>query len=193
MFTCFAKPALHIVYPPVSAVPYRAAGVLFLEGPVALAGVQKHRLVSEGKLGAKLSGFGGRKEEGDIDWVHTAYRETIEELFDVEKVPFNLINELRASIPYREHVQSGSYFNLRLTFEDLKTLLRIAAKHLSVSPLYKKMPLTLDDLILRRSPQGTSEIGALALVPVFQISEIDSDFAQDLQGAAATLRAVVTK
>jgi hypothetical protein len=180
MFACFSKPAIEIVYPPVSVVPYRAAGVLFLEGPVALAGVQKHRLVTEGKLPAKLSGFGGRKEEGDIDWVHTAYRETIEELFDVEKVPFSLINELRASIPYREHIQSGSYFNLRLTFDDLKKLLLITVKHIPVSPLYKKMPLTLNDLILKRSPQTTSEIGSLALVPVFQICEIDSDFSGDL-------------
>lgn len=170
-------------------VPYRAAGVLFLEGPAALAGIQKHRLVAEGKLNAKLSGFGGRKEEGDIDWVHTAYRETIEELFDVETVPFALINELRASIPYREHIQSGSYFNLRLTFKDLKKLLLITVKHISVSPLYKKMPLTLDDLIFKRSPQTTSEIGAIAIVPVFQVCEIDSDFTEDLQGAAATLRA----
>jgi hypothetical protein len=189
MFTCFTKPAVQIVYPPVSAIAYKAAGVLFLEGPAALAGIQKHRLVAEGKLGAKLSGFGGRKEEEDIDWVHTAYRETIEELFDVEKVPFHLIHELRGTIPYREHIQSGSYFNLRLTFEDLKLLLKITAKHIPISSLYKKMPLTLNDLILKRSPQVTSEIGALALVPVFQMSEIDSDFSGDLKGAAATLRA----
>jgi len=173
----------------MSAVAYKAAGVLFLEGPAALAGVQKHRLVAEGKHPAKLSGFGGRKEEGDIDWVHTAYRETIEELFDVKKVPFALINELRASIPYREHIQSGSYFNLRLTFDDLKKLLLITVKHVPTSLLYRKMPLTLDDLIFKRSPQATSEIGALALVPVFQMSEIDSDFSADLQGAAASLRA----
>jgi hypothetical protein len=110
-------------------------------------------------------------------------------LFDVEKVPFHLIHELRASIPYREHIQSGSYFNLRLTFEDLKLLLKITAKHIPISSLYKKMPLTLNDLILKRSPQPSSEIGALALVPVFQMSEIDSDFSGDLKGAAATLRA----
>jgi len=191
MFTCFSKKSIPvIVYPPVSTTAYKAAGVLFLEGPVALAGVQKHRLVAEGKHPAKLSGFGGRKEENDIDWVHTAYRETIEELFDVEEVPVRLINELRANIPYREHIQSGSYFNLRLTFDDLKTLLLITVKHITISPLYKKMPLSLDDLLLRRSPQASSEIGALALVPVYQMAEVDSDFAQDLRGATATLRAV---
>jgi len=189
MFACCSKPSVHITYPPVSIVPYRGAGVLFVEGPAALAGIQKHRLVSEGKLNAKLSGFGGRKEEGDIDWVHTAYRETIEELFDIKTVPFALINELRGSIPYRDHIQSGSYFNLRLTFRDLKKLLLITAKHITVSPLYRDIPLTLDDLIFKRSPQATSEIGGLALVPVFQICEIDSDFSGDLIGAAATLRA----
>jgi len=189
MFTCCSKPAFVIEYPSVSAVPYKAAGILFLEGPVALAGIQKHRLVINGKLNAKLSGFGGRKEEGDIDWVHTAYRETLEELFDIENVPIRLINELRAVIPYREHIQSGSYFNLRLTFTDLKTLLFITVKHIKTSPLYKKMPLTLDDLILKRAPQAASEIGSLALVPVFQVCEIDGDFAQDLHGAAANLRA----
>jgi hypothetical protein len=82
MFACFCLPKVAplIPYPSVSAEPYQGAGILFIEGPVALAGIQKHRQVLKGSVEPRLSGFGGRREDQDIDWVHTAFRETVEEL-----------------------------------------------------------------------------------------------------------------
>lgn len=183
MFACFCSPKVAPLppYPSISAEPYQGAGILFLEGPVALAGIQKHRQVVKGAVEPRLSGFGGRREDQDIDWVHTAFRETIEELFGVDGVSVSLVQLLRAKVPYRASFKTGEYWVLQSTFEDLKTLLLIASRHLQ-SPLYAKMPLTLEELITRRSPQSISEIGALALVPVSS-PDIDVNFTEDLKKA----------
>jgi hypothetical protein len=183
MFACFTKVAPLIPYPSVSAEPYQGAGILFLEGPVALAGIQKHRQVLKGSVEPRLSGFGGRKEAQDIDWVHTAFRETIEELFGIENVSVSLVQLLRSKVPYRASFKTGEYWVLQSSFEDLKTLLALTAKHVQ-SPLYSKMPLTLEELITRRSPQSISEIGALALVPISS-PYVDVNFTEDLKRATA--------
>lgn len=185
MFACVCLPKVvpFPPYPSVSAEPYQGAGILFLEGPVALAGIQKHRQVLKGAVEPRLSGFGGRREDQDIDWIHTAFRETIEELFGVEDVSVSLIQQLRAKVPYRASFKTGEYWVLQSTFEDLKTLLALAAKHLQ-SPLYSTMPRTLEELITRRCPQSISEIGALALVPVSS-PYIDTNFTEDLKRATA--------
>jgi hypothetical protein len=185
MFACLCSPKVAplIPYPSVSAEPYQGAGILFLEGPVALAGIQKHRLVLKGSVEPRLSGFGGRREDQDIDWVHTAFRETIEELFGVEDVSVSLVQLLRSKVPYRASFKTAEYWVLQATFEDLKTLLALVAKHVK-SPLYSKMPLTLEELIIRRSPQSISEIGALALIPVSS-PYVDVNFTEDLKKATA--------
>jgi len=185
MFACFCSPKVTplISYPSVSAEPYQGAGILFLEGPVALAGIQKHRQVLKGSMEPLLSGFGGRREDQDIDWVHTAFRETLEELFGVEDVSVSLVQLLRSKVPYRASFKTGEYWVLQSTFEDLKTLLLIASKHLQ-SPLYSRMPLTLEELITRRAPQSISEIGALALVPLSS-PDVDVNFTEDLKKATA--------
>jgi hypothetical protein len=179
MGTCSSQPETHIIYPPTQS-PYKAAGILFLDGPLALAGVQKHRKVIEGSLDAQLSGFGGRKEDTDIDWVHTAFREVIEELFDVTDVSVALVNQLRIAIPYRPFDEVSGYINMHCSFADLLTILTIASKHIQ-SPLYKKMPLSLDELLLNRKPQLNSEIGPLALIPVSVSVHVDPDFTEDLK------------
>ena len=183
MFACFSKTTSSPTppYPSISAEPYQGAGILFVEGPVALAGIQKYRKVLTGAADPRLSGFGGRKEPQDIDWVHTAFRETIEELFGVEDVSVTLIQQLRTAVPYRASFKTGEYWVLQSTFEDLKTLLLIASRHIQ-SSLYSKMPRTLEELITRRAPQTGSEIGALALIPVTS-PYIDTNFTEDLRKA----------
>jgi hypothetical protein len=185
MFACLCLPKVAplIPYPSISAEPYQGAGILFLEGPVALAGIQKHRQVLKGAVEPRLSGFGGRREDQDIDWIHTAFRETVEELFGVEDVSVSLIQLLRSKVPYRASFKTGEYWVLQSTFEDLKTLLALVAKHIQ-SPLYSRMPLTLEELITRRCPQSISEIGALALVPLSSPS-VDVNFTGDLQKASS--------
>ena len=186
MGACSSKPSIqaYVIYPP-QVIDYKNAGLLFIEGPLALAGVQKHRKVIEGAIDARLSGFGGRKEDGDLDWVHTAIRETVEELFDVEHVSVTLIQQIRSAIPYREPIQEGNYVMMCCNFTDLNNILGIASKHIQ-SPLYRIMPQTLHDLLIKRDPRSTSEIGALALIPVFVSVLVDPDFREDLKKVSIT-------
>jgi hypothetical protein len=177
MFACFFKsPVITSQISPLYP-GYTAAGCLFVEGPVALAGVQKQFLVSSGKRAPVLSGLGGRREQGDIDWIHTALRETVEELFDVKDVPVALLNRLRLHLPIRHAVEADGYVLAQYSFDDLSVLLRLCVA--LQSPLYKVQPRTVHDLITKRCV-GTSEIGSLALVPRLQGVTVDTHFEADL-------------
>ena len=172
MFCCTLNPIiLHTTFP-----SYTGAGILFTEGPVAIAGVQKHYKNSE----TILSGFGGRREATDQDWVHTAFRETVEELYNTTNVPMKLILSLRRQIvSLKPPIYTSGYLVIQLNFDQLRTFLKICRTHL-LCEIYKQMPLTLDDLILKRCPSSSSEIGALALIPVAKAVTVDPDFLNDL-------------
>ena len=161
---------------------YRAAGILFSEGPLALAGVQKERALSPAETGT-LSGFGGRKEQGDIDWCHTAWREVIEELYNESMLPPTLIMSLRVKIPLREPATyNNGYVMFRLSFEDLEMALRICAKpkYKFHSNLYQTMPLNLKELLMNRMPIQQTEIGSLALLPIARPVKIAEEFLEDI-------------
>ena len=161
---------------------YRNAGILFTEGPLALAGIQKERTLDLTDTGT-LSGFGGRRESGDIDWCHTAWREVIEELYNESVLPPTLIMTLRVKIPLKEPpTYNNGYVMFRLTFEDLEMALRICAKpkYKLHSNLYRTMPLNLKDLLMNRLPISNTEIGSLALIPIARPVIIAEEFTQDL-------------
>ena len=159
---------------------YKGAGILFTEGPVALAGIQKYGRVCKGAT-AVLSGLGGRRESSDIDWLHTAWREVIEELFGVDKVPVALVNDLRIHLPLRFPAScTGGYVLVRFGFDELTRALTICSNYRIVSELYKTMPLTVSDLLLKRSPSASAEIGTLSLIPVSHRVTIAEEFFGDL-------------
>ena len=172
MFCCTQNPIiLQTTFP-----SYTGAGILFTEGPVALAGVQKHYKNNE----TILSGFGGRRETADQDWVHTAFRETVEELYNTTSVPTKLIHNLRRQIvSLKPPIYSSGYVVIQLNFDQLRTFLKICRTYL-LCEIYKQMPTTLDDLIIERCPSSSSEIGALALIPVAKAITVDPDFLNDL-------------
>ena len=176
MFCCYTKPSVGSPISPLYPA-YTGAGCLFVGGSVALAGVQKQFLVASGKRKPVLSGLGGNREPNDIDWIHTALRETVEELFDLKEVPITLVNRLRIALPLRPAIENGGYVLMQCSFHDLVVLLQGCAS--LISPLYKVQPRTLHDLIVNRCV-GTSEIGSLALVPRLQGVTIDQHFEDDL-------------
>jgi hypothetical protein len=172
MFCCTQPTILKTTFP-----SYTGAGILFTEGPVALAGIQKHYKNQSEPI---LSGFGGRRELADQDWVHTAFRETVEELYNTTSVPMKLIHALRQQIEsLKPPIYTNGYVIIQLNFKDLIKFLKICRKFL-LCEIYKHMPLTLDDLILKRCPSSSSEIGALALIPVAKSITIDPEFLNDL-------------
>jgi hypothetical protein len=161
---------------------YTGAGILFSEGPLALAGVQKERMLGLNDT-STLSGFGGRREPDDIDWCHTAWREVIEELYNETVLPPTLIMTLRVKIPLRhDPTYSNGYVMFCLTFGDLELAMRICAKpkYKMHSNLYRTMPLTLQELLMNRLPISNTEIGSLALIPIIRPVKIAQEFLQDL-------------
>ena len=177
MGLCVSLPPPSPVLPYTTYAEYTAAGILFSNQFVALGGVQKNWKVVKGAE-AVLSGFGGRKEETDKDWFHTAWREVVEELFHVKTVSTTLIQELRHSFPSDPIFTSG-YVMLHYEFLDLVKALKIIQRHLSVSVLYKTFPTTLSDLVTNRKPSVDAEIGALALIPTHRF-KIAPEFQLDL-------------
>lgn len=151
---CCSSPT--VVIPYTSHPHYKGAGVLFTDAHHALAGVQARMTPP------CLSGLGGKREATDVDWFDTAWREVIEELLEVRDVG-RVLRRLRTSLPPRE-TNHGGYVVLSCSFQDLQTFLGICRSEGLVSPLYKRIPTHVMDLIQARTPG--SEIGSLALLPL---------------------------
>jgi hypothetical protein len=161
---CCATAAVETPVRPDTRFPdYRGAGIAFTDCTTILCG--RHAF----KKGRKpfLSGFGGTKTAQDIDWIGTAWRETIEELWGVLAVPPHIVNQLRASIKIRHILIQPGYIQILLHLEDLKDVCRILQRNRLASPLYTTYPKDLQDLILNRRI-GQTEITHLCLIPFLE-------------------------
>ncbi len=155
---------------------YKAAGIAFTDYTTILCG--RHAF----KRGRKpfLSGFGGTKHLQDLDWIHTAWRETIEELWGLPSVPPHIVNQLRTEIKIRHILSQPGYVQILLHLEDLKDVCRILRRNGLASPLYKSYPTGLEDLILRRRI-GQTEITHLCLLPFLEEPVVvAAEFAADI-------------
>jgi len=130
-----------------------------------------------------LSGFGGSREAGDTDWLHTAWREVVEEIFHIKNVPAPLLQLLRSRIPLPIPpliTCTSGYILLHLGFAELEVALALCASQGIQSDLYKKMPKTVSDLVMMRSPSLQAELGPLALLPISHRVMISEQFTGDL-------------
>ena len=152
---------------------------------MALAGVQKYWKVCTKGSEATLSGFGGRKEPTDRDWVDTAWREVVEELFHVKTVPLPLLEELRTTIQVGSVGVTGGYVMLRYSFRELATALELMRRHLRTSVLYKVFPVSLSELVTGRELCAEAEIGSLALIPMTRF-RVGVEFQKDLSTGHTT-------
>ena len=136
---------------------FKAAGVVFTDGTLILAGYQPL------KKSPFISGIGGSKEPGE-NYKETALREMVEELFEVPP-PAELIAELKKYRPNRV-LHTGTYVRLVYTFEDLEAMLKLMKTYSPKSPLYDTFPETLMELLFDRRPKVKVEISHLCLLPV---------------------------
>jgi hypothetical protein len=151
---------------------FTAAGVLFTNKKHVLAGWQL-------KDKPTLTGIGGCREEGE-NYITTAHREMIEELFDVENVPPKLLITLQ-TMKRLTTLENDSYVNIVYTFDNLQEILRHAYNCGVKTKIYKKFPLTIHDLILLREPSETSEIQSLAILPIASEIVVNSEFQYDVE------------
>jgi hypothetical protein len=166
---------------PAAPVP-TAAGFVFSNGTHILAGYQ------QAPTKQMLSGFGGKAEARDRSLFETAWRETVEELFDIpsDRVPpIPLALFRNEPFPLQTGGGAGGYVEFPYSFEQLECILTYLREQNLESPCYSEFPTTVHDLILRRRPQPTSEIGHLSLLLLSSSpSRIDPFFTESIRAVS---------
>jgi len=172
---CF-KRAPPITLPEFSA--YKGAGCLFTDGKSVIAGYQPNKICKG------ITGFGGSSHESE-HWLHTAHRETIEELFETKIVPEKLLKEL-AKIKSLHIECSTGYVVISYTFKDLKRFLYLARWYGVTTFLYDRFPRTLADLLLTRKVSIVAEVQQLCLLPFVEEITVLREFQHDVQDLIMT-------
>jgi len=146
------------------------AGIFFTDGNLFLCGYSQHK--------NKITGIGGKKQNNELPY-ETALRETLEEMFEFNNIPFELLNELNASLRFDNIISSKKYTNFIMSFHDLQLILNIINKYNLKSRVYKTLPKNFNELIYQREfVNNNIEISKLYF---FQLKENpDFDFSLNL-------------
>jgi hypothetical protein len=148
--------------PPLPSYPtHMGAGCVFTDGKHVLAGYQPN------KKKPGITGIGGHRE-GEETYLQTAYRETIEEIYNVTntQIPIGLIDKLIQRMKPQKIRMKKGYVILTFTFLDLEMFLKLCRKSGLRSPVYAEMPKTLIEVIQGRGYDLKAEISTFALLPV---------------------------
>ena len=132
------------------------AGIVFKSETHVLMGYQPDK--------AMISGIGGKSNDFE-PIVHTAFRETIEELFGVNPT-YYLIVSLAEIFKNARSVQNGGYTMFVLSFDDLIRFMNYVQVSVQTSPYYSKFPESIHDLLLCRRTPPDAEVTHLALIPL---------------------------
>ena len=153
---------------------YTGAGVLFTNRRVALAGYHPKK--------SYLSGIGGKRTAADQTPQETAFREALEELFNIGVVPRSVIEYVCSMFSTPENILCyPNYLVYIYSFKDLSLLLHVCKSLGLVSPVYSSFPETLEELLLQRS-QGSGEVSHLAMVPIVEVAPVlEPLFQRDLE------------
>ena len=143
------------------------AGILFTDGKHVLAGYNQHTM--------KISRIGGKAKEGETA-IHTAIRETVEELFELEEIPQELIELLYNNLTFDDLFFKGGYTTFMMDFNyDLEVFFNSMTNFELKSKVYDTLPESLEDLIMTRKVCPTAEMSHLMLLPcVYNIGLDDS-------------------
>jgi len=148
------------------------SGCIFTDKTYVLAGLQVKK---ERKL---ISGFGGMALENE-ESIHTALRETIEELLGLFDIP-QILDDIFVHFLPRRFYQNGPYLLLHYTFEDLEDILKTIRDYNIQSPYYDTFPLNIQDLMFHRKKNKDAEIQCLALLPLEDGMQLDDAFLGDI-------------
>jgi len=154
-------------------IDIRASGCIFIDKNLVLAGYQPNKDL------AYISGIGGHREDGEA-FQQTAFRETLEELFNVNSFPKGLLEKIENTIVPQRIIKNEMYAFIVLTFKDLEEILRICKRYRLKTPVYKQFPLTLNQLIFNRLFDPDAEITHFALIPMIKNISIDPHFVEDI-------------
>ena len=149
---------------------FKAAGCIFTDGNLILAGYQPKIL--------SISGIGGSRKEGET-YKETALREMVEELFEIYPLK-ELLTKLE-TIDHQRVLVNGSYVCIIYSFTQLNEIISMIEQYYPDSKLYDKFPADFLDLIFTRK-NIDSEVTTLALLPVIRsgVLSIDEHFIKDM-------------
>lgn len=171
---------------------FHGAGTIFTNNRVVICGYQRKYTGNKRNF---ISGFGGSRE-GNEDYMETAIRETIEEIYDFENknLPRRMINEIIKSIkpshiePIVENKKGKEYIYIMIKYNlrDLQTLMEIVDYYMKKSDnrsnAYEELPRDLEELIFMRR-DGGGEIISICVLPVDEVrgkNLIDNGFKNDI-------------
>ena len=149
---------------------FSAAGCLFTDKKLVLAGYQ----FRHGK--GVLDGIGGTREEGETA-IETAFRETLEELFEILPSAA-LVTEMRKHFKPRSKFQTGQYICFVYNFKTLEKMMVFLKGQGLRSPLYKVFPVTITELLFSRRIRPT-ELTHLSLIPFVDDLSLEEHFLKD--------------
>ena len=149
----------------------QSAGILFTDGKLALVGYKSYK--------GHITGIGGKKTENETIFV-CAVRETLEEIFGYSKVDETLVSAALQYLHPTHFVTNKGYTHFLCSFESLKMLLVYMSLLGMSSPLYPEMPLTLEDILLKRKVKERAELSHLALIPMVASLRIAGHLASDI-------------
>ena len=158
-FSC-ASNAKTVTFNPLFA-NFMGAGCVFTDGKHVLAGYQPN------KKHPCISGIGGHREKGE-NYYQTAFRETVDEIYHVSKLPTHLVPRLMNELHPKKEENHNNYIILNYNFDDFKKFLKICKKSGLESPVYKNIPRTLMEAIKEREVDLAAEITHLCLLPVIR-------------------------
>lgn len=141
-----------------------SAGCVFKSDTHVLMGYQNRK--------GYMSGLGG-KRIGNETFQHTAFRETVEELFGYTPAP-RVVNMLVERFIPRDVIYNGFYTMFVFTLDDLTSMLRFLRCSIYGSPMYTRFPLTIDELIHTRRVDSYYEVGHLCLMPIMNNVIVDN-------------------
>ncbi len=134
--------------------------------------------------------------EAGESWIETAWRETLEELFELAA------NKIQVLIPvilerttYSKIIRQDQYTAFVYSFKDLEKVMMILKAHRVVSPLYRRFPITVSELVFGRKQMvsrpviargAVPEISTLAILPLLPWISISGDFMNDLAVVSMT-------
>lgn len=162
---------------PDPILEFSCAGIIFTNLTHLLAGYQLH------KKKPCITGIGGSRKKGETA-LETAWRETIEELFDCSVVPQELIRICIAKFVPSRWFSRGEYICFQYSFDDLYNFLKLVKRNTLPMTIYSTYPSTLFELVINRKYSESTEIQSLCILPFVQNNNgslvIHEEFCMDI-------------
>jgi len=145
---------------------------MFTDGKFVLAGYNPKKFY--------ISGIGGKKKDNETP-IHTAIREVLEELFELETIPEDLKNVLYENLTFDTVFSSNGYTNFIMDFRyDLEVFFEAISKFDVRSRVYSTIPQTLEQLLMTRIVVPEAELSHLMLIPCVYNIGLDEKFIDDI-------------